>query len=128
MGSEGQLAEILDATVQINEGPTIKFSHLYLQIANAIFLISNVVTDVLILRLMMIVANIFLFLWGGFVLSTALDVLIYSVINLLINLVFSIPLILARIPIKFEPEIEDVYNRFFSSYVSKVEFKILIDK
>ena len=116
LGVESQPAEVM----------SIKISHWYVQVANLIFLISNVQMDILYLRIMMVAANIFLFLWGGFVLSTALDVIIYSSVNILINIVFSIPLILARIPIKFDLEMEDIYIRFFSSYLNRQEFQILI--
>lgn len=129
MPSTTEHAEVItDLPVPKEEGMTIKISHLYVWLANVIFLISNVQMDILHLRLLMIVANIFLFLWGGFVLSTALDVLIYSSVNVLINIVFSIPLILARIPIKFDLELEGIYIKFFSSYLSRLEFQILLKK
>lgn len=57
-----------------------KIAHFYSQIANILFVVSNIQMDILYLRLFMITANLFLFLWGGLVLSTALDVVLYSLL------------------------------------------------
>lgn len=120
--------EILHPEMRAMYGIELRFSHWYVQIANLIFLSSNFQMDILNLRILMIFANISFWLWGAFVLYTALDVLIYASINILVNIVLSIPLILQRIPIKFDLEMEDIYVRFFSNYLSRLEFQILIKK
>lgn len=102
-----------------------KLSHIYMEIANLLFVISNIQMDILYLRLFLITANLFIFLWGGLVLSTALDVVLYASLNLVLNVAFSIPLIIQRIPIKFDVEIEEIYTKWFSGYMSKGDFKKL---
>ena len=63
-----------------------RFSHLYVQLANLWFVVSNIQMDILYLRIFLISASIFFFLWGGLVLSTALDVVLYASINIVVNI------------------------------------------
>jgi len=71
----------------------------------------------------MISSNLMLIYWAVFILNVSLDGALYLGASTIINFVLAIPLIQARMPIKFTPEWEEVYENIFSAVLSKFEFK-----
>jgi len=62
----------------------------------------------------MISSNIMLILWAVFILNVSLDGALYLGTSTLINFVLAIPLIIARMPIKFTHDWEEIYDNIFS--------------
>jgi len=55
-----------------------------------------------------------LILWAVFILNVSLDGALYLGTSTLINFVLAIPLIIARMPIKFTHDWEEIYDNIFS--------------
>jgi len=91
---------------------------------------SYLTTNVLILRVLLILAAIFFILWGCLNLEVRIqiDTLCFNTVFILINLYKSIPLFKEVLPVVLTPLEEEVFNRDFKEYLTKLQFKYLISK
>ena len=102
-------------------------NHYYFQIANLCcclaFLASNSILGMLYLRLVLIIASIFLILWSWYI-QCFIDAVFWNLLFIAINCVYVFTIILQLKPIAFTSEIEEVYKKMFKPLkVSRRQFK-----
>jgi hypothetical protein len=80
------------------------------------------------LRIWLILSAIFFIIWGTIYpeLSIQLDTLLFNLLFIIINVVQCIPLIKTVWPVKLTPLELEIYNRNFSSFMNRKQFKHLI--
>ena len=71
----------------------------------------------------MILSNLCLCYWAVFVLNVAIDGTSYLVVGAIIHAILCVPLIRQRMPIKFTEEMDWVYNEYFEPYLTRFEFR-----
>lgn len=70
----------------------------------------------------MSISNFILCYWAVWVLNVSIDGFCYLFTGAMVNLILAIPLIIQRLPIKFTPEFEELYEKNFN-VLSRFEFK-----
>jgi hypothetical protein len=92
-------------------------------------LVSYVNINVIVFRFWLIVSAIFFIFWAtqpGF--NLQIDILMFSILFILINIVMMIPLIKQKLPVKLTPIEEELYDRDFKSHMNHSQFKRFISK
>lgn len=105
--------------------------HIYFQIANALFLIAflspNGSYGALCTRCALVFGSIFLIMWSYFI-ECSLDALVWSSSFLCINCVYLTILIYRLRPIRFENEIDAVYETLFKPlHVTRHQFRKILN-
>ncbi|ETO22837.1 hypothetical protein RFI_14355 [Reticulomyxa filosa] len=97
------------------------------QLANVFLLISYMCTNILWLRIVLTLATTFLMVWAGtFPFGKMVDVFMWNMVMMLINLRHSIVLLSQRRPAQFDrPEHEHIYVEMFQGIMSRADFKTL---
>lgn len=100
-----------------------------LYLAYTFILFSYLTTNVLILRLNLVLSAICFIVWGVIYPETAiqLDTVIYNALFIIINLYNSIPLFREILPVKMTPLEEISYERDFKNFLSRREFIYFFD-
>lgn len=105
--------------------------HIYFQVANAFFLIAflspNGSYGALCTRCALVLGSIFLIMWS-YLIECSLDALVWSSSFLCINFVYLIILIYRLRPIRFDNEIDAVYDTLFKPlHVSRLQFRTILN-
>lgn len=105
--------------------------HIYFQVANSLFLIAflspNGSYGALCTRCALVLASIFLIMWSYFI-ECSLDALVWSSSFLCINFVYLTILMYRLRPIRFEKEIDAVYETLFEPlHVSRHQFRKILN-
>lgn len=105
--------------------------HLYFQVANALFLIAflspNGSYGALYTRCALVLGSIFLLMWS-YSIECSLDAFVWSSSFLCINFVYLITLIYRLRPIRFEEEIDAVYETLFKPLqVTRHQFRKILN-
>lgn len=105
--------------------------HYYFQVANALFLIAflspNGSCSALCARCALVFGSIFLIMWS-YLIECSLDALVWSSSFLCINFVYLIILIYRLRPIRFEKEIDAVYETLFKPlHVTRHQFRKILN-
>ena len=106
-------------------------SHWLYQLANAFLLLSYISPNLLALRLLLAAGCVCFALWGVFVLAISVDTLVWNAFFAVVNLTQAGILIYHRRPIQLDPQLEAVYQHFFSKdglRMSRRDFKSLTQK
>ena len=109
--------------------PAADGQHWLFQLANTFLFLSYASRDLLMLRIVLMLAGFCFVMWGSLVLSkVAIDTVIWNAIFCLINAVRASELAWQRRPIKFDrEEHEIVYAQVFEPVgISRLNFKLLI--
>ena len=93
--------------------------------ANFLLLLSYLGWGLLWLRAVLILASVAFIVWGYLVLDAALDTILWNALLLVINVVLSVPLILAYVPVRMSKYQKEIYGKYFSSFFTKKQFKRL---
>jgi len=98
----------------------------YLFIANVLNLLSYLQTKLLLLRMMLVAASVFLCLFSFNLPTFYIDNFIFNLSFVIINIYLSIPLFKELIPPNFTEEEKEIYKKHFKKYLKAVEFKHLL--
>ena len=104
-----------------------------LQIANTLFLVYLILTqlsfvqkELLLLRLILISAVLFLLFFALKLPVLYFDVIVFDLLFIIINAYLSFKLIARLIPPHFTTEQKQIYNQYFSKILRPIEFKRLL--
>ncbi|XP_066961180.1 popeye domain-containing protein 3-like isoform X2 [Macrobrachium rosenbergii] len=109
----------------------LPINHIYFQLANIFLFLSylapNGIYGILYLRITLTIGCMFFSLWGWVILC-AFDTFLWNAIFVLINLVHVIVICYYLRPVRFTPELEQVYRSLFQPLkVSRHQFKRVIN-
>lgn len=109
----------------------VPINHYLFHMANAFLVLSNVQIHILFLRLVLILASVCFILWGWIVLQDIfglifIDLVLWNLAFIVINIFYSIPLIKDMIPIWLKGEMKKIYEKMFKKKLSKKEFAYLM--
>ncbi|XP_047468993.1 popeye domain-containing protein 3-like isoform X3 [Penaeus chinensis] len=109
----------------------LPINHIYFQLANIFLFLSylapNGIYGILYLRITLTIGCMFFALWGWVILC-AFDTFLWNAIFVLINLVHVIVICYYLRPVRFTPELEQVYRSLFQPLkVSRHQFKRVIN-
>ncbi|XP_045601256.1 popeye domain-containing protein 3 isoform X7 [Procambarus clarkii] len=109
----------------------LPINHIYFQLANIFLFLSylapNGIYGILYLRITLTIGCMFFSLWGWVVLC-AFDTFLWNAIFVLINLIHVIVICYYLRPVRFTPELEQVYKSLFQPLkVSRHQFKRVIN-
>lgn len=121
------IMNILNLPIIIANLPRSQINHYYFQIANVCFclafLATNSIIGILYLRFILIIGCSFLLLWNWYI-QCYLDAILWNIIFIAINCIYTFTLIIRLRPIYFTHEIEEVYKRMFKPLkVTRHQFK-----
>ena len=105
--------------------------HWLFQLANGTLLLSYLVSNMLVLRVLLTTGCIFFTLWGAVVLDYSVDTIVWNGAFVLINLYHTCRLLAGMFPVKFDAEEETIYRHFFAPgkyFLSRNDFKLLVQK
>lgn len=104
-------------------------SHWLYQLACAFLLLSYAVSNIFYLRVLLTAGSFCFTLWGAFVLCVSVDTVVWNALFTLINLFHVVYLVYGMRPIRFDPELEAVYQHFFVKgglQLARADFKALL--
>lgn len=101
------------------------FFNEYIFIANCLMLMCYIQSNMLMLRLLFIAANLFFLIFSLTVPVINLDAVLFNVGFLVVNLTLSIPLVKNLIPPHFTKEQKEIYRNHFRNYLSPIETFVL---
>ncbi|XP_042862155.1 popeye domain-containing protein 3-like isoform X3 [Penaeus japonicus] len=109
----------------------LPINHIYFQLANIFLFLSylapNGIYGILYLRITLTIGCMFFALWGWVILC-AFDTFLWNAIFVLINLVHVVVICYYLRPVRFTPELEQVYRSLFQPLkVSRHQFKRVIN-
>jgi hypothetical protein len=100
----------------------------WIYLAYTSLLLSYVFTNILFLRIFLILASVFFITFACVIGNIFLDSIVFNVVFILINIYQSIPLFIDYIEVKLDPLEEKIYEENFKRYLSRRKFKTLISK
>ncbi|CAL4080185.1 unnamed protein product [Meganyctiphanes norvegica] len=109
----------------------LPINHIYFQLANIFLFLSylapNGIYGILYLRITLTIGCLFFSLWGWLIMC-AFDTFLWNIIFVIINFVHVIVICYYLRPVRFTPELEQVYRSLFQPLkVSRHQFKRVID-
>lgn len=107
-------------------GPLIPLNSVFFQTANILMLICFVQLDMMWLRLIRICADIGFVLFGIFSLYIGLDAIIWNAFFAVVDVIYVIPLIKQRLPIKFTKQ-EELFYDTVQKFLTPFQFHMLME-
>jgi len=102
------------------------WNHWLFQWANFCLFLSYIQVNFFYLRLVLICSSIFFVIWGWEILAVALDLVIWNLVFIVINLILAIPLFLRWLPVRLTTREQLIYEQNFKMFFTKSHFKILM--
>lgn len=107
-------------------GPLIPMNSVFFQTANILLLLCFIQLDMMYLRLIRIFGDIFFVLFGIFSLYVGIDAIIWNALFCVIDIIYVIPLIKQRCPIKFTKKETQFYDKV-KKFLSPFQCRMLLD-
>jgi hypothetical protein len=85
-------------------------------------MLSNIGWHLLWLRGVLLFASVFFILAGILVFDVAVDTVLWNSIFLIINVIYGYPLVREKLPVKLNPEQNELYENVFKDVFNKLQF------